>query len=55
MSNPASPSMLYRYLAVEAPPNIAERYTNAIVSYCEGLSTFPQRGTAAMKYALIFG
>ncbi|CCE25458.1 type II toxin-antitoxin system RelE/ParE family toxin [Methylotuvimicrobium alcaliphilum] len=31
---------LYRYLAVEASPNIAERYTDAIVSYCEGLSIF---------------
>lgn len=36
---------LYRYLAVEASPNIAERYTDAIVSYCEGLSTFPHRGS----------
>lgn len=35
---------LYRYLAVEASPNIAERYTDAIVSYCEGLSIFPHRG-----------
>jgi toxin ParE1/3/4 len=35
---------LYRYLAVEASPNIAERYTDAIVTYCEGLATFPHRG-----------
>lgn len=35
---------LYRYIAAEASPNIAERYTSAIVSYCEGLSTFPHRG-----------
>ena len=35
---------LYRYLAVEASPNIAERYTDAIVTYCEGLTTFPHRG-----------
>ena len=35
---------LYRFIAVEASPNIAERYTNAIVTYCEGLSNFPQRG-----------
>lgn len=36
---------LYRYIAVAASPTIAERYTNAIVTYCEGLSTFPLRGT----------
>jgi toxin ParE1/3/4 len=35
---------LYRYLAVEASPKIAERYTDAIVNYCEGLTTFPHRG-----------
>jgi toxin ParE1/3/4 len=35
---------LYRYLATEASPNIAERYTDAIVTYCEGLTTFPLRG-----------
>jgi toxin ParE1/3/4 len=35
---------LYRYLAIEASPNIAERYTDAIVTYCEGLTTFPHRG-----------
>jgi plasmid stabilization system protein ParE len=35
---------LYRYIAAEASANIAERYTGAIVSYCEGLSTFPHRG-----------
>jgi toxin ParE1/3/4 len=36
---------LYRYIAVAASPGIAERYTGAIVSYCEGLRAFPQRGT----------
>ncbi len=36
---------LYRYIAVAASPEIAERYTNAIVTYCEGLQTFPMRGT----------
>jgi toxin ParE1/3/4 len=35
---------LYRNLAVEASPKIAEKYTNAIVTYCIGLSTSPQRG-----------
>lgn len=34
----------YRYIAAEASPNIAERYTGAIISSCEGLSTFPHRG-----------
>lgn len=36
---------LYGYIAVAASPEIAERYTNAIVTHCEGLQTFPNRGT----------
>jgi plasmid stabilization system protein ParE len=36
---------LYRYIASESSPGIALRYTEAIVSYCEGLSVFPLRGT----------
>jgi toxin ParE1/3/4 len=43
---------LYRYLAVEAAPNIAERYTDAIVTYCEGLTTFPRRGNCRMTSVL---
>ncbi|MDR3517125.1 MAG: hypothetical protein P4M00_15030 [Azospirillaceae bacterium] len=35
---------LYRSLATAASPAIAARYTDAIVSYCEGLTTFPLRG-----------
>lgn len=35
---------LYRFLAEAASPDIAARYTEAIVSYCESLRTFPQRG-----------
>ncbi len=35
---------LYRYIAAAASPGIAERYVNAIVSYCETLDTFPLRG-----------
>jgi len=46
---------LYRFIAVEASPNIAERYTNAIVTYCEGLSNFPQRGHVEMIYVLDYG
>lgn len=34
---------IYRYIAAAASPQIAERYTSAIVSYCEGLATFPDR------------
>lgn len=37
-------AVLYRYIAAAASPGIAERYTNAIVTYCEGLRTFPHRG-----------
>jgi plasmid stabilization system protein ParE len=36
---------LYRYIAEAASPDIAARYTDAIVSYCESLHTFPHRGT----------
>lgn len=36
---------LYGYIAVAASPDIAARYTEGIVSYCESLRTFPQRGT----------
>ncbi|MDP2784853.1 MAG: type II toxin-antitoxin system RelE/ParE family toxin [Sulfurimicrobium sp.] len=36
---------LYRYIATAASPETAERYTSAIVTYCESLHTFPNRGT----------
>jgi len=36
---------LYQYIADAASPEIAYRYTNAIVTYCEGLHSFPHRGT----------
>ena len=36
---------LYRYIAAAASPAIAERYTNAILTHCEGLYTVPNRGT----------
>jgi plasmid stabilization system protein ParE len=36
---------LYRYIAVAASPTIAERYVSAVITYCEGLQTFPHRGT----------
>ena len=35
---------LYRYIAGAASPGIAERYVNAIISYCETLETVPLRG-----------
>lgn len=38
-------AVLYRYIAAAASPEIAERYISAIVTYCEGLQTFPHRGT----------
>ena len=34
---------LYRYIAQAASPEIAQRYTDAIVMYCEGLQAFPHR------------
>ena len=36
---------LYSYIAVAASPDIAARYTEAIVRYCESLCAFPHRGT----------
>lgn len=35
---------LYRYLALAASPVVAERYTQAVISHCEALQTFPYRG-----------
>lgn len=37
---------LYRYIAAAASPDVASRYTEAIVAYCEGLHALPLRGTA---------
>ena len=36
---------IYRYIAAKASPETAERYTGAIVSYCEGMQLVPHRGT----------
>jgi plasmid stabilization system protein ParE len=36
---------LYGHIAAAASPDIASRYTEAIVSYCESLGSFPHRGT----------
>ena len=34
---------LYHYIADAASPEIAERYTDAVVTYCESLAAFPIR------------
>jgi toxin ParE1/3/4 len=36
---------LYRYIMQQASVEIAERFTIAIIEHCEGLATFPHRGT----------
>jgi plasmid stabilization system protein ParE len=36
---------LFHYIAGAASPDVAARYTEAIVSYCESLRTYPLRGT----------
>lgn len=36
---------LYGHIADAASPDIALRYTEAIINYCESLHTFPVRGT----------
>lgn len=35
---------LYRVIAAAASPAVAADYTQAVVTYCEGLTTFPLRG-----------
>ena len=35
---------LENYIAAASSPNIAERYVDAVVSCCVGLSDFPKRG-----------
>jgi plasmid stabilization system protein ParE len=35
---------LYEYIAAKASPEIAARFTDGIVTYCESLCTFPTRG-----------
>jgi len=34
---------LYRYIATEASPAVAEKFTSAVVEFCEGLVNFPHR------------
>ena len=36
---------IYSYIAADASPDIARRYTEAIARKCAGLATFPRRGT----------
>jgi len=43
---------LYFHIAAAASPEIAARYTGAIVRQCESLMTFPMRGTRRDDIAL---
>jgi len=36
---------LYRHLAGAASPDVAARYTDAVITYCESLCLFPERGS----------
>jgi toxin ParE1/3/4 len=36
---------LYEYISEHGSPALAQRYTDAIVTHCESLATFPLRGT----------
>ena len=36
---------LYAYIAEQGGEERAERYISGIISFCQGLSTFPERGT----------
>jgi plasmid stabilization system protein ParE len=42
---------LYVHIAAKASPEIAARFTNGIVGYCESLSTFPPVETGATTFA----
>lgn len=49
VSTPAAQDQLvelYRYIADVASSEVAVRYTDAIVTFCEDLAAFPHRGTA---------
>jgi toxin ParE1/3/4 len=37
---------LYRYIEAAASANIAEKFTSGIITYCEGLSSFPLRAVS---------
>ncbi len=37
---------LYRYIAASGSAEVAARYTEEIVAYCEELAAFPRRGRA---------
>ena len=37
---------LFLYIAEESSPEIAQRYTDAIIATCDGLALFPHRGVA---------
>jgi plasmid stabilization system protein ParE len=45
---------LYGYIADAASPMVAQRYTDAIVTYCESLQVSPLRGTSRddIRYGL---
>ena len=34
---------LYRYIEIDASPAVAEKFSSAIVEFCEGLTHFPHR------------
>lgn len=36
---------LYHYIATKSSANVAMRYTNGIVDYCDAMKSFPHRGT----------
>lgn len=37
---------IFRWIADHGSPEAAERFVMSIYDYCDGLSSFPQRGTA---------
>lgn len=45
---------LYLYVTTRSSPTVAQRYTDAVVSTCEGLSLFPLRGVRVTTFAPAF-
>lgn len=45
---------LFGYIAAEASPEIAARFTDGIVTYCESLSNFLPVEAGAMTFAMAF-
>jgi plasmid stabilization system protein ParE len=44
---------LYRYISAASSPEVAARYTDSILTYCESLQSLPYRGIQRDDIALV--